>query len=378
MRTSSRRFNRHRLRAIAWKECLQLGRDGRSLALAFVLPVILLVLFGSAITTDVKDIRMAVLDRDHTVASRALIDAFGQSGYFSIRRVMTRAEEAAGLIDRNVVRAVLVIPERFAADLNSGRSAPVELIVDGSDAKTATVAIGYADAITGTYSGNIQLASRRAIPAVQAESRVWYNETLDGRAMIVPGLIALIMSIIAAMLTSLTIAREWERGTMEQLAATPVGRAEVIFGKLLPYLGIALVDVAVALVFCVYLFDVPFRGSLILFGLASFIFLVGVLGLGILISAVLKSQVLATQAAISATYLPTLLLSGFFFAVGSMPVLLQTISRLIPARYYVSITRAVFLRGTGFEVLWPTLLGLTLYATFVIGMSIRSFRKELA
>ncbi len=374
----SPRFNAGRMLAMASKEWIQIRRDGRSLALAFLLPGLLLWIFGFAITTDVKNIHMAVLDRDNTAHSRALVDAFGQSGYFIVRDALPRAEEAEGLITRGRIRMALVIPERFASDLQAGRPAPVEVVLDGSDAKTATVARGYADAIARSYSNRVLLQERQLRPAVTAESRVWFNETLDGRAMVVPGLIAVIMSIISAMLTSLTIAREWERGTMEQLAATPVGRAEVVFGKLLPYLGIALIDVAIAVVCCIYLFEVPFRGSFALFALASFVFLSGVLGLGILLSAALKSQLLAIQASIFATYMPALLLSGFFYAISSMPLFLQYVSRLVPAQYFVNITRGVFLRGIGLDVIWLPLLGLALFAVATISLSIRSFRKELA
>ena len=374
----SPRFTLRRLLAVAHKETLQIRRDGRSLALAFALPVILLWLFGVAITTDVRDIRMAVLDRDNTAASRGFVAAFSQSDYFSLRQALTRAEAAEALIRRGKVRVALVIPERFAADLRAGRPAPVELVLDGSDAKTATVARGYAEAIAASYSQRVQFQERRVRATVSAQARVWFNETLDSKTMVVPGLIAVIMSIISAMLTSLTIAREWERGTMEQLAATPVSRAEVIFGKLLPYLGIALVDVTIALVCCVALFEVPFRGSLAVFGLASFVFLSGVLGLGILLSATLKSQLMAIQASIFATYMPALLLSGFFFALSSMPVLLQLVSRLIPARYFVTITRGVFLRGIGLEIIWPSLVGLGVFAAAVLALSVRNFRKELA
>lgn len=370
-------FNGSRFLAIAWKEWIQIRRDGRSLMLAFALPAVLLWLFGTAITTDVTNIQMAVLDRDHTARSRELVATFGQSDYFTIRRVLGTAEEASDLIDRGVVRVALVIPERFAANLEAGREAPVELVLDGSDAKTATIARGYADAIVHSYSSDVMLGERRLGSPLTAETRVWFNETLDGRAMVVPGLIAVIMSIIAAMLTSLTVAREWERGTMEQLAATPVRRSELIFGKLLPYLGIAMVDVAIALACCVYLFEVPFRGSLALFAAASLVFLAGVLGLGIMLSASLKSQLLAVQASIFATYMPTLLLSGFFYSLSSMPTALQWISRVVPARYYVEITRGVFLRGVGLETIWPPLAGLAGFALVIIALSVRNFRKEL-
>ncbi|HWA58485.1 MAG TPA: ABC transporter permease [Gemmatimonadales bacterium] len=375
---TSRTFSFPRMLAMAGKEWIQIRRDGRSLALAFALPAILLYLFGVAINTDVTNIRMAVLDRDHTARSRALVDAFGQSGYFDVRTTLTRADQAEAAIDRNDVRMVLVIPERFAADLDAGRPAPVEVILDGSDAKTATVARGYADAIARTFSGKVLLHDQAVGTPLVAETRVWFNETLDSKAMVTPGLIAVIMSIISAMLTSLTIAREWERGTMEQLASTPVGRAEVIFGKLLPYLGIALIDVAIALLCCIYLFEVPFRGSFLLYGLSSVVFLAGVLGLGILLSSALKSQLLAVQASIFATYMPALLLSGFFYSLSSMPRFLELVSRLVPARYFVSITRGLFLRGIGLEIIWPPLAGLAVFAFAMVALSIRNFRKELA
>ncbi|HJU90770.1 MAG TPA: ABC transporter permease [Gemmatimonadaceae bacterium] len=373
-----KKFDLGRLWAIARKESLHLRRDARSLALAFLLPAVMLLLFGAAITTDVENIKIAILDRDHTSQSRRFIEAFGRSGYFTLERVIDSEAEAEELIARGTIGVAIVIPEGFASDLAGRRPAPIELLLDGADAKTATVARGYADAIASSYYQTLaqgRPTSQR--PAAQAESRVWYNESLNGRHMIVPGLIAVIMSIIAAMLTSLTIAREWERGTMEQLAATPVSRAEVILGKLLPYMAIGLIDVAIAVVSAVYVFGVPLRGSALLFGAASFIFLTGVLGLGILISSVVKSQLLATQAAIFATYVPALILSGFMYALSNMPWLLQVISRIIPARYFVEITRGIFLRGIGLDVLWVPLVGLSLYAMFVVAMSVRVFKKEL-
>jgi ABC-2 type transport system permease protein len=370
------RFCLTRLVAVARKEVLQLRRDARSLGLAFVLPLLLLLLFGYGITTDVEHIRTAIVDRDHTPESRALADAFALSGYFTVVHAPAGERALEALVARGEVRVGLVIPERHAADLAAGRPAPVELLLDGSDAKTATVARGYADAIARSHSARI--AGHAAPPSVRAESRVWYNETLDSGSQIVPGLIGVIMSIIAAMLTSLTVAREWERGTMEQLAATPVGRAEVILGKLAPYLAIGLVDVVVALLAGVYLFGVPFRGSLALFAVASSVFLVGVLGLGILLSCNMRSQLLASQAAIFATYMPALLFSGFMFTLDNMPAFLQLVSRAIPSRYFVAITRGIFLKGAGADVLWPALLGLALYAAAMIALSVRSFRKEIA
>jgi drug efflux transport system permease protein len=370
-------FSIARLWAVARKEAIQLRRDARSLGLAFVLPVIMLVLFGYAITTDVEHITTAIVDRDHTPESRALTSAFSESNYFLVKYNQATSEGVEKLIDLAKVRVVIVIPERFSADLKAGRAAPVELLLDGSDAKTATVARGYADAIARTFSQNAAVAARRGPAPVVAQGRVWYNETLDSAAMIVPGLIAVIMSIISAMLTSLTVSREWERGTMEQLAATPVSRAEVILGKLVPYLVIGLIDVAIALIVGIFVFDVPFRGSFLTFALGTTVFLVGVLGLGTLLSTSLKTQLLASQAAIFATYLPALLFSGFMYTISNMPVVLQWISSVVPARYYVSFTRGVFLKGNGLDVLWPAIVGLAIYAGFTVTMSIKNFKKEL-
>jgi ABC-2 type transport system permease protein len=254
----------------------------------------------------------------------------------------------------------------------------VQLLLDGSDANTATIALEYADAVTARYSLNVLLQGRQHECAGDGEVRIWYNPTLASRNMIVPGLIAVIMSIIAAMLTALTIAREWERGTMEQLAATPVHRLEVVFGKLLPYLGIGVFNVAVTTAAGMLLFGVPMRGSVVLLGVMSVLFLLGALGLGMFISAVLRSQVLATQVAMVATYLPALLLSGFLFDIASMPVVLRAVAFIVPARYYIAVTRGVFLKGVGIDVLWVQGLSMVVFAAVGIGLATLVFRKRIA
>jgi ABC-2 type transport system permease protein len=213
---------------------------------------------------------------------------------------------------------------------------------------------------------------------VAAESRAWYNETLESRNMIVPGLVAVIMSIIAALLTALTIAREWERGTMEQLAATPVHRNEVVLGKLLPYVGIGMLDVAVALLVGATVFDVPLRGDAALLTVMTLLFLVGALGLGMFVSAAVKSQVLATQVAMLATYMPALLLSGFIFTIATMPVALRALTWVVPARYYVTVSRGILLKGVGADVLWPQGIAMIVFATVGLGLAINAFKKELA
>ena len=370
-------LNRTRLLAVARKEIVQLRRDTRSLILAFVLPVLLLVLFGYAISWDVEDIATAVLDRDGSARSRELVDAFRSSGYFQIETYIEREAEIDRLLDRGEVRIVLVIPADFSRHLGAGRPARLQAIVDGSDANTATIALAYARGIVQAYSSRILLQGVEARLPIQSRTRVWYNEELVSRVMIVPGLVAVIMMIIAAMLTSLTIAREWERGTMEQLASTPVSRSEVVIGKLLPYVAIGLIDVVLVSVVGVTLFGVPFRGNAALLMILSLAFLIGALGLGMFISAVARSQLLATQLAMILTFLPAFLLSGFMFAIAVMPPALQAITYLVPARYFLVVTRGIFLKGVGVEVL--RVQGLLMIAFAVLGLTaaIRMFRKEI-
>ncbi len=366
-----------RLLAMARKEWIQLRRDPRSMILAFALPLFLLLFFGYAITWDVNDIPIAVVDHDRTASSRKLVEAFVSSGYFSVVERMAIGRAAEEDLVRERVRGVLTIPPGYDRDLRAGRGAEVQLLLDGSDANTATIAQNYADAIVSRFGRNAVLQSREITPPLRLEPRTWYNPDLESRHMIVPGLIAVIMSIIAAMLTALTIAREWERGTMEQLAATPVGRLEVVLGKLLPYLGIGAFDVAVTVTAGILIFGTPLNGSILLLSVMTLFFLIGALGLGIFISAAVKSQVLATQVAMVATYLPALLLSGFLFDIASMPRFLQGVTFLVPARYFVTVTRGIFLKGVGVAVLWPQALLMVAYAALGLGLAVRFFHKEL-
>ncbi|MGD2067404.1 MAG: ABC transporter permease [Gemmatimonadota bacterium] len=369
-----------RLFAMARKEWIQLRRDPRSMILAFALPLLLLVFFGYAITWDIEDLALVLVDRDRSPESRALVDAMVASGYFVVPEHLQDEGEARERLVRGQATGVLTVPVGFARELRAGHRAELQLLLDGSDANTATIALNYADAIVGRWA-------RDALPPppggvvslpLTVEPRIWYNPTLESRNMIVPGLVAVIMSIIAAMLTALTIAREWERGTMEQLASTPVTRLEVVIGKLLPYLLIGLFDVAMTIGAGMLLFGTPLRGSVLLLTALTTLFLVGALGLGIFISAAVKSQVLATQFAMVATYLPAVLLSGFLFDIASMPRVLQGVTYLVPARYYVTVTRGIFLKGVGVEALWPQALFMAAFATLGLGLATVMFRKEIA
>ena len=373
-----RRLSWKRLWAMARKEWLHIRRDTRSLAMAFVVPAVMVVMFGYIITFDVKDIRLAVLDRDHTAQSRNLVEAFRSSGYFVVTAQLTDDRQVAPLLERADARMVLVIPPDFSRNLAARQPAPVQALVDGGDANTASIAINYAHAIAASYSVDAVLKGQPLPIPLQARSRVWYNEDLKSSNMIVPGLMATVMMILSALLTSLTIAREWERGTMEQLAATPVHRLEVILGKLVPYVGIGVVDIILVALAGGLIFAVPFRGNAFFLMATALLFLVGAQGLGIFISATARSQFLATQLAMLATFLPGTLLSGLMFDISSMPKALQLISLAVPARYFITVVRGVFLKGVGPHVLWAQGLGMIIFAVVGLALAVRAFRKEIA
>ena len=277
----------------------------------------------------------------------------------------------------------LVVPRDFAQRLDAGRDAPVQLLVDGSDSNTATIAIGYADVIAEIYALDLTLEQnqRRAggqltIP-LDVRPRVWFNEELESRNYIIPGLIAVIMMVIAAMLTSLTVAREWERGTMEQLISTPVKAPELILGKLLPYFAIGLCDVVVAVLMGEFVFHVPLRGNVALLFGTSVIFLTGALAMGILVSIVTKSQLLSSQVAVVATFLPAFLLSGFIFTIANMPRVIQMVTYLVPARYFVAILKGIYLKGVGLEILAGQVGLLVVYAGVMVLLANWKFKKKL-
>lgn len=362
-----------RLLAIARKEAIQLRRDRRSLAMAFLVPALLTLLFGYVINFDVRDISLAVLDQDRTAASRRLVEAFTASGYFTLAASIDRPAEAGPLLERRRAKLVLVIPPGFARDLASGRPAEVQALLDGADANTASIALNYANAIAASAAG----APPSGPAGVEPRIRVWYNEELRSQNMVVPGLIAVIMMIIAAMLTALTIAREWERGTMEQLVSTPVRPAELILGKLIPYFVVGMADVVIAVAMAVFVFDVPLRGSVpLLFAMAA-LFIVGTLAQGIFISTVARGQLLASQLAMVSTFLPAFLLSGFMFAISNMPAPVQVITYIVPARYFVALVKGIYLRGVGLEVMWRDAVFLLVFAIVVTGLAIARFRKRI-
>ena len=345
--------------------------------------MLMLLSFGYALTLDVDHVPFVVWDQSGTPQSRDLVARFRSSRYFDFRGAVENTRSIEHEIDSRDAYLGLVIPPEFARQLDGGRPAPVQAIVDGSDSNTASIVLGYTLGVVTEFNQDVMLGEVRRIagtapsPALDLRQRVWFNPDLESRNFIVPGIMAIIMGLIASLLTSLTIAREWERGTMEQLISTPVKPAELILGKLLPYLGIGMLDMAIAVLMAVFLFHVPLRGSVTLLFTVGAVFMIGTLAQGILISTLARQQLLASQVAMISTFLPAFLLSGFAFAIGNMPVPIQIVTYIVPARYFVAIVKGIFLRGVGVATLWPELLFLVVFALVVAGAAIQMTRKKL-
>jgi ABC-2 type transport system permease protein len=351
--------------------------------MGIAIPMLLLVLFGYALTLDVDNVPLVIWDQSESPASRQLVSGFLGSRYFSLRAYLHNYPEVERAIDSRRALMALVIPTDFAGRVESGRSAPVQIIVDGSDSNTATIAMGYADVVVLTYSQEVAVETARRIGGrivhapLDLRPRVWFNADMESKNYIIPGLIAVIMMVIAALLTSLTVAREWESGTMEQLISTPVKGPELILGKLLPYFGIGMLDVLLAVVMGQFLFRVPLRGNVALLFAMAAIFLAGALSLGMVISIVTKSQLLASQLAMVLTFLPSFLLSGFMYAIGNMPQAIQFVTYLIPARYFVALLKGIYLKGIGLEVLALEAGLLALFGAAMVLLANVKFKKRL-
>ena len=369
--------------AIAKKEFIHIYRDPRSLGLVILMPAILMLLFGYAVTIDVKKVSMAVLDRDQSQESLSFIHRFSASPYFDLRFFVRDEKEIKGLIDEGQVKMGLILPWDFSRRIKAEEKAPVQVILDGSDSNTANIVLSYVQGITRQYTQEKtflkaeRLGIRRLNPPVEGRIRVWFNEELESKNYFVPGLIAVIISIIGVLLTGQVIVREWERGTMELLISTPVRKGELMVGKLFPYFLLCLLDLFLAVVMSQWVFQVPFRGSMILLFMLSSIYIVVALALGLTISTVAKTQLLANQMAMIIGFLPTFLLSGFTFAINNMPEWLQVITYGIAPRYYVTLLKEIFLKGTDFHFLWKETLVLSGMAVVGLWVATRSFKKEL-
>ena len=374
----------NRLKAIAVKEILQIVRDPRSLMLALLLPVMQILLLGYGVTLDVNHIPLCTYDAEGSQDSQSLLKHFQASRYFAVVDTAQDMRDVTADLDRGTCNLAIVIPANFSRTLSSSGQAEIQAIVDGTDSNTATLASGYAEAVVTGYSSDVQLAwlaahgqATAVVQPLSVQSRVWYNEDLESRNFIIPGIVALIMALIGAQLTSLTISREWERGTMELLVSTPVTPMEVMLGKLTPYFIIGLLDASICLLFAVFWFDVPFRGALFTLFFITSLFLTVVLGLGYLISVAIRSQLGASQIALLVTLLPTNLLSGLTFPIDQMPAPIRAISYLVYGRYYVTSLKAIFLKGAGVAELMTPVLIMFVYAAAVAWLASRGFKKRL-
>ena len=367
-----------RIRAVFIKELHHITRDSRSLALALAMPVMMLLLYGYALSLDVDHIPTLIYDQDGTSASRDLVRQFRGSRFFGIRGFANDYSRIEHEINFNRVIMGIVIPRNFGHDLNSGRGAEVQLLVDGADSNTASIAIGYAESIVRMYSASARVRNLPPPrpPAVDARMRVWYNSSLESKNYVVPGLIAVILMILAGQLTSLTIAREWEMGTMEQLLSTPLRPTEMLLGKMMAYFAVGLADSVIALVVGVTVFAVPFRGSIPLLAVSTCLFLFDVLCWGIFISAGSRTQVEAYQMGMLTTFLPGFLMSGFVFAIDTMPKVIQVLSVVVPARYFVAILKSLFLKGVGIGPIWDQMLFLAIFGALVFWLAARRLKGQ--
>ena len=376
---ASRRRGRRwmRLRGMMRKEFRQIVRDPSSIAIAFVLPLILLFIFGYGVSLDATDVPLALVVETPSAQTAAFVGVFERSAYFAPRR-FSSVQAAEDALKRGRVDAIVWLRGNFAADLLDGDPAAIGVFINGVDANTGRIVKGYVQGAWRRWLGH-RAASQGVRPAVPVavEQRVWFNPGLRSRNFLVPGLIAIIMTLIGALLTALVVAREWERGTMEALLATPIRVAEILLGKIVPYFVLGMGGLLLSVAMTIWLFDVPLRGSLVVLMGVSALFLLAALGMGLLISTLARNQFVAGQAAIIVTFLPAFMLSGFIFDIDSMPLIIQAVTYLIAARYYVAILQTVFAAGDVWSVIWPNALALAVMAAVFLLLVRRFSRGEL-
>jgi len=377
-------MNWRRTKAVALKEIRHIYRDPLSLAMALAIPVIMLLLFGYALTLDVDRIPTLVYDTDNSPASREVVELFRASRYFEVLGRPRSYAEIEDQINRSQCLLGVVIPSDFSTDLDAGDKGQVQLLLDGSDSNTASIALGYADALLQLHSLTLQTrwfdrqGGQEFKAPIDARMRVWYNSELKSKNYIVPGLIGVILMIIAALLTSLTIAREWGMGTMEQLLSTPLRPAELVLGKMAAFFVIGFIDTVVAVAVGVFIFGVPLRGSALLLIATVTVFLFGVLCWGILISAATRSQLKAYQLGMLTSFLPAFLLSGFVYDIENMPAIIRLITHIVPARYLVTLLKGIFLKGIGLEILFTEFVLLVAYAAVIFLIATRILGRKVA
>lgn len=366
-----------RLLALAEKELRHVVRDPQAVYLALGMPVVMVVLFGFAVSFDVEEVEVAVVDQDHTPATRRLIARIHASDAFEVVERLPSPSLAEARFRGDDLKAVFVFPRGFHRSLERGERAEVQLLMDGADAATARVAVGYAEQLGLRETQDRLIRPADAAPPVSPRVRTWFNPGMESGKLVVPGVVAIVLSVLSVLLSALTVAREWERGSMEQLFATPVDQLAVVLGKIIPYVGLGLIQFLLVLSAGAWIFDVPLRGSFLLVTGAVALFLACSLGQGLLISMVTKSQQVATQVGAVSSILPSLLLSGFLFPIDNMPLPLQALSRIVPARYLITVLRGALLQGRGFLDLWPALVGLFVLGAVLVGLTAVRFRRRL-
>lgn len=375
-------MNFQRVFAIIRKEFVHIIRDPRSLAMAIAMPVLLIFLFGSSLSLDVDKVPLVIWDQNRTSDSREFVGRFTGSRYFLLSGYVNSYEEIEQSIDKREAMLALIIPTDFSRKLETGRKADAQLIVDGSDSNTATIAIGYAKTVTDSYTSSLMLKTaqrqgeRKVGIPLEAKPRIWFNQNMQAKNYIIPGLIAVIMMVIAALLTSLTVAREWENGTMEQLLTTPLQPRELILGKLVPYFAIGMFDVLLAVLIGEFLFQVPLRGNGALVFCMAALFLPGALTMGMLAGIITRSQLVASQLAMVLTFLPSFLLSGFMYSIANMPPFLQGLTYVVPARFFVAILKRIYLKGAGLEMFIMEAAGLVIFAVVLIVVANIKLKKS--
>ena len=375
-------MNPLRIKALIRKEIYHLIRDYRSLYLAFAIPLILIILFGYALSLDVDNVETIVVDYDKSELSRDFISKLDASLYFHVSERLPQTKDAIDYLDHDRAKVAIVIPPNFMKSIGADRETPLQILIEGSDPNFAGIIRGYLTAFTEQYNQKLLLSflnrqgMEKISPPVDGRIRIWFNEDLESRNFIIPGIIAIIIMIVGALLTSLIIAREYENGTMETIKSMPVRAGELLLGKALPYFFIGLTDVLLAILLGQLLFGVVMKGSFWLMMAATSLYLGVALSLGLLISTVTKSQLMANQIAIMITYLPSVLLSNFVFPIVNMPNILQFITYIVPARYYIDILGGIYLRNTGFAYLWPSMLVLALMFTALTTFNYILLKKE--
>ena len=367
--------------AVGSKEMRQIVRDRRSLLILLFIPAFFLLLYGYALSFDIRDVRLAVQDADHSTQSRELVSSFVNSGYFKLVGYEDSDAELARLVDQGRVRAILTIPAGFGRDLALRRPVTVQVVIDGDNANTASTVVGYARTLIAEYGAVQMMAHATArIPGVIVitEPRIWYNPQLRSALFLVPGLIAYISMITAVVSTALSVVREKERGTMEQVRMAPVSPVAYILGKTLPYLVISFTSAVLIVLSAMVLFDLPMRGSWLLLFFAIGLFLVGAQAQGLLISTIADTQQVAFQLALLSSMLPTMILSGFIFPISSMPAVVQAITHIVPARYFLVALRAIVLKGADITAFWQDLAALAIFATVLMGLASLRLKREWA